>query len=86
MYVQVIWDDEPGENVDHIGEHGLTPEEVEDVLLDDTIKTAYSNSTDRPCKFGYTSTGKYIIVIWDEVNDDPRIIYPVSAYEVDEPA
>ncbi len=25
-------------------------------------------------------------VIWDEVNDDPRMIYPVTAYEVPEPS
>jgi hypothetical protein len=66
-------------------EHGLTPDEVDEVLLDDTIPTAYSASTQRPCKFGYTSTGKHIIVVWDEVNDDPRIIYPVTSYEVPEP-
>ncbi len=80
----VIWDDEPGGNVEHIGENGLTPDEVGEVLLDDTM-TAYSASTGRPCKFGYTSTGKHIIVIWDEVNDDPLMIYPRTAYEVPEP-
>ena len=39
MSVHVHWDDpdEPGGNVAHIAEHGLTPREVEDVLLDDTI-------------------------------------------------
>jgi hypothetical protein len=80
----VIWDDEPGGNVDHVGEHGLTPEEVDDVLLDDKIPTARSRKTGRPCKQGYTSTGKYIFVVWDEVGDDPRTIYPVTAYELDE--
>jgi hypothetical protein len=86
MYAQVIWDDEPDENVEHVRQHGLTPEEVEDVLLDDRIPTAYSNSSGKPCKFGYTSTGKYIIVIWEEVSNDPRIILPTTAYEVPEPA
>jgi hypothetical protein len=86
MDATVIWDDEPNGNVEHVTEHGLTPEEVDEVLLDDTIPTAHSASTGRPCKFGYTSTGKYIIVIWDELNDDPRIIYPVTAYEVPEPS
>jgi hypothetical protein len=84
MDVTVIWDDEPGGNVEHVAEHALTPEEVDEVLLDDTISTAYSARTGRPCKFGPTSTGKSIIVIWDDVNDDPRIIYPTTAYEVPE--
>jgi hypothetical protein len=84
MDVTVIWDDEPGGNVEHIAENDLTPEEVDEVLLDDTISAAFSHSSGRPCKFGTTSTGKHIIVIWDEVNDDPRMIYPVTAYEVPE--
>lgn len=86
MNTSVIWDDEPGGNVEHVAEHGLTPDEVDEVLLDDSIPTAHSATTNRPCKFGFTSTGKYIIVIWDEVNDDPRMIYPVTAYEVPEPS
>ncbi len=86
MSVSVIWDDAPGANVEHVAEHGLTPDEVDEVLLDDTIPTAFSASTGRPCKFGYALTGKHIIVIWDEVNEDPRMIYPVTAYEVPEPS
>ena len=30
--VQITWDDEPGGNVDHVAEHGLTPDEVDEVL------------------------------------------------------
>jgi len=74
MVPTVIWDDEPGGNVEHIDQNGPTPDEVDDVLLDDSIPTAFSNSTNRPCKFGHTSTGKHIIVVWDEVNEDPRVI------------
>lgn len=79
---QIIWDDEPDQNIDHIGEHGLTPDEVEDVLLDDRIPIDTSHATGRPCKFGWTHTGKHILVVWDVVSDDPLIIYPVTAYEV----
>ena len=86
MHAIPIWDDDPGQNVDHIAEHGLTPDEVDEVLLDDSLPTSWSNTTGRPCKFGHTSTGKYIIVIWDEVNDNPRMVYPVTAYEVPEPS
>ena len=85
MDATVIWDDEPGGNVEHVAANGLTPDEVDEILLDDTIPTARSAATDRPCKFGLTSTGKYIIVVWDELNDDPRMIYPVTSYEVPEP-
>ena len=74
MDATIVWDDEPGQNIDHVAEHGLTPDEVDEVLLDDSLPTARSNSTGRPCKFGYTSTGKYIIVLWDELCDDPRMI------------
>jgi hypothetical protein len=81
----VIWDDEPGGNVEHIAVNGLTPNEVDDVLLDATIPTTVSRSSGRPCKFGWTSTGKHIIVIWNVENEDPRVIYPVTAYEVPEP-
>jgi hypothetical protein len=35
MDPQVIWDDEPGGNVEHVAENGLTPDEVDEVLLDD---------------------------------------------------
>ncbi len=85
MHVTVIWDDEPGGNVEHVAEHGLTPEEVDEVLLDDSIRVGVSKSTGRPCKFGYTSSGVYIIVVWEEVADDPRTIYPFTAYKVPEP-
>lgn len=75
----VIWDKE---NTAHIAENGLTPDEVDEVLLDPSIPMHSSSSSDRPVKFGWTSTGKHIIAIWEDVNDEPRMIYPVTAYEV----
>ena len=82
MNPTVIWDDDPGGNVEHILDNGLTLGEVDSVLLDPTIPTHTSRSSGRPCKFGWTNTGKHIIVIWDEVYDNPLTIYPVTAYEV----
>ncbi len=69
-------------NVQYIAEHGVTVEEVEEVLFDPRTRTGRSRTSGRPQAFGSTSTGKYITVIWDEVSDDPRTIYPVTAYEV----
>jgi len=83
--VTVIWDNGRRGNVRHIARKGLTPAEVEHVLLNPRLATHVSRSTGRSCKFGRTRTGKYIIVIWDEVRSDPLMIYPVTAYEVAEP-
>jgi hypothetical protein len=81
----VIWDYDPGGNVEHIAINGLEPEEVDSVLLDPTIPIEASHSSGRPCKFGWTDTGKHIIVVWTVENDDPEVIYPVTAYEVPPP-
>jgi uncharacterized DUF497 family protein len=77
----VIWNDDPGENVEHIQEHGLTVEDIEYVLNNHTSE-GVSRSTDRPCVFGYTPDGIYIIVIYEVIDDDS--IYPITTYEVHE--
>ena len=84
QYVRIIWDEDerPDGNVQHIAEHGLTVDDVE-YVLENPVEEGTSHSTDRPCCFGYTPGGDYIIVIYDQVDDDT--IYPVTAYEVPEP-
>ena len=64
----------------------MTPDEVDEVLLNPRIDVECSRRSGLPCKFGSTSTGKYIIVVWEESLDDPRTVYPITAYEVLEPA
>jgi len=82
--VTILWDldEEPDGNVQHVAEHGLTKEEVETVLLNPKNEVAESDSTGLPATFGWTDTGRHIIVVWENVFDDPRTIYPVTAYEV----
>jgi uncharacterized DUF497 family protein len=86
MSLQIIWDleDDPDGNVQHIAEHGVTIEEVEDVLLDRRSTRAYSHSSGLPVTFGYTSGGRHLAVVWEEVWDDPPAIRPVTAYDVPE--
>jgi len=60
------WDDDPGGNVEHIAEHGLTPDEVESAF-DDIIKTTRSNSSGRPALFGRTYNGDKIFVVYEIV-------------------
>ena len=87
MMVQLIWDleDDPQGNFQHIAEHDVTPEEVEEVLNDRHSQTAYSESSGRPITFGWTADGRYLAVIWELVDEDPRVVYPVTAYEAPEP-
>jgi hypothetical protein len=83
--VQVIWDDpdDPAGNTAHVALHGLTPDEVDAVLLDDSIPTTFSKASGLPCKFGWTPTGRHIIVVWKAYPDvDPPVIRPVTAFEV----
>lgn len=79
---QVIWDEQ---NIAHLAEHGLTPDEVDEVICNDLLPVAESDSSGLPCRFGWTSTGKHIIAIWTVQNVDPEIVYPVTAFEVEPP-
>ena len=85
MFIErFIWDldDEPNGNVQHIAEHGLSIDEVEEVLLAaDELLASHTSS--RPIVFGETSTGKLIAVVFDIVDEDPMTVYPVTAYEPD---
>jgi uncharacterized DUF497 family protein len=81
---RILWDepDDPDGNIQHITEHGLTIEDVEDVLSDPTSEGT-STSTGRPCAWGYTPEGLYIIVVYEQIDADT--IRVVTAYEVPEP-
>ena len=80
-FTSIIWDrdDDPGGNVLHIAEHGLTKEDVEDVF-DNPTGMDISRSSGRPVVFGATQSGRYIMVAYDVV--DASTVYPVTAYDV----
>ncbi len=50
-------------------------DEVEFVLENSTGE-ARSDSSGRPCRFGYTPAKEYIIVIYEQIDD---MIYPIAA-------
>ena len=87
---QIFWDleDDKEGNYWHIviEGHGITKEEVEEVLSDPGNPTDHSRSSDENITFGHTSSGKYIAVVWNEVTEDPLAVYPITAYEVPPPA
>ena len=84
--IGLIWDaeDDPDGNVQHIAEHGVTPEEVEEILNDPASETGRSRSSGRPITSGYTSAGRPLVVVWEMVEQAPLVVYPVTAYEPEE--
>ncbi len=83
MFQQIIWNEEPGGNIEHIEEHGLTIEDVEHVLANFESQSI-SRSSSLPCVFGHTPDGTFIIVVYEVIDEDT--IYPTTAYEVSEPS
>ena len=81
MWPQIIWNDEPDGNVEHIEEHGLGVHDVEYVLANPEGKEV-SRSSGLPCVFGTTPDGRFIIVVYELIDEDT--IYPVTAYDVPE--
>jgi uncharacterized DUF497 family protein len=79
-YYEIFWnfEDENG-NVAHIAEHDLTPDDVNAVLMNPE-ETRVSRSSGRPIAFGYTPDGRYICVVYEEI--DEFTLYPVGAFEV----
>ncbi|WP_254512728.1 hypothetical protein [Anatilimnocola floriformis] len=83
-FQSIIWDedDDPLGNVQHVAEHDLTIDDVEFALTQpDTEGT--SRSSGLPAIWGYAEDGRYIIVVYEQV--DAETIRVVTAYEVPEP-
>ena len=78
-----IWDmdDEEEGNVRHIAEHGLSKQDVEDVLFG-THELDASRSSGNPIALGFTSTGEYICVVFEWIDDET--VYPITAYALED--
>lgn len=79
-YYDIIWNEEPAGNVEHIAEHNLTPDDVEEVLFN-PVAHDVSHSSGLPIVFGFAPDGRYILVVYEQI--DHMTIYPVTAYEVE---
>jgi uncharacterized DUF497 family protein len=86
MHFDYIEWDEPGDvpnNVDHIAEHGVTQEEVEDVLASvPDSEVIRSRSSGRPSVIGDTAEGRTLFVAFERREDGGFVvIYPITAYD-----
>ena len=65
----------------HIAQHGVTPDEFEEGVCDpDSL--SQSRSSEREVAFGETSSGKYLICVYQFLDD--TTVIPVTAYEVED--
>ena len=83
-FFRILWDDpqDPHGNVQHIAEHGLDTDDVEDALASPS-SGGVSDSSGLPVVWGYTLERVYIIVVYEQIDEDT--IRVVTAYPVPEP-
>jgi hypothetical protein len=69
------------EIIAHLAEHDISPEDFEEVVMHpvDVIK---SESSGNPAAFGYTQDRRFIIAIYEYLDD--MTVIPKTAYEVPE--
>lgn len=79
----ILWDleDDPAGNVQHCLANDVTMLEIESVVQDPRSRLATSRSSGRPVLFGVTRSGRRLIVVYDQIDEDT--IYPVTAYDVE---
>lgn len=77
----IIWDleSDPLGNVFHCAEHGISIDEIEEVLTN-PLDFDTSHSSGFPVVFGETSTGRHVMVVFELI--DAMTVYPITAYEV----
>jgi len=82
-YIDIIWDldDDAAGNVRHIADHGLTNYDVR-CVLENPLRREESWSSRRPMVYGYTPDDLYVVVVYEQV--DEQTVYPVTAYEIEE--
>ena len=80
-YFGFIWELIDDGNVAHIVQHGLTPEDLEPIVLN-SEHLSLGRSSARPIAFGYTDDVRHVVVIHEQIDD--CTVYPITAFEVDE--
>jgi hypothetical protein len=79
-YFHFLWNDEL---VEHLGEHDVLPTDFQEVVCRPE-RRGESRSSGRPCCWGETSDGRYLICVYEYL--DEMTIVPFTAYEVERPA
>ena len=78
-YFQFLWTDEI---IAHLAEYGVSQEDFESVVGEPELR-GESRSTGRPCCWGETADGRYLLCVYEYL--DLLTIIPITAYEVFRP-
>lgn len=78
-YFEFQWRDDVTE---HLAEHDISQQDFENVVCN-PFRKGKSKSSGRRAAWGYTDDGRFIIAIYEEI--DELMMLPVTAYEVPEP-
>jgi hypothetical protein len=84
LEAEILWDleDDPDGNVQHIAEHDVTVDEVEEALSDPASTTVADKKIGgRWVTTGTTADGRVLAVVWEAALEDPLTIYPVTAFD-----
>lgn len=77
-YYDFFWTDEI---IEHLAGHGVSPEDFERIVCHSKVR-GHSRSSDDPAAWGYTDDGRYVITIYELI--DELTVLPVTAYEIEE--
>jgi uncharacterized DUF497 family protein len=81
-WYDIVWDDTPGGNVDHLAEHGVTTTEAEHVIMH-PAKVEHSRSSGRIIAFGRTDTGRMLAVVYELLGDNITVL-PITAFDLED--
>jgi hypothetical protein len=73
-----LWSEEI---IEHVSEHGVSPQEFEEVVMNPEGETI-SRSSGNPIAFGATLSGRILCCVFRRINGD--IVQPITAFEVGE--
>jgi uncharacterized DUF497 family protein len=80
--IRILWSEDPDEDVvAHIAEHGVRPEEADEVISRYFDEREPSRAqTGRWVVQGFTRHGRFLVVVFDYYEAEELVI-PVTAYE-----
>lgn len=76
------WTGDEDGNIQHIAEHGLTPDDFE-FVFENFEEETISNASGLPVRFGYTEDLRFILIVFEWIEKD-LVVLPITADEVPE--